>query len=165
MGSTFDLMLEAGGLVERLMAAEGELSAERAEGLEGWAEETGDKLGALRAVYRRLDAEVSTWKHEEGRARDMRKRAERNQGRIKGLAVQLFLAREELGEPTSIKGVAHLRKTVSARYPEELTAWPEGLLIDQDPKPDRRGALERMKSGELTAEGFELVETCSVVFK
>tara|TARA_R110000824_G_scaffold78664_1_gene198431 strand:- start:3306 stop:3782 length:477 start_codon:yes stop_codon:yes gene_type:complete len=158
-------MTEAGGLVAELMAAEGELSEELAQGLEGWAAETGDKLGALRAVYRRLEAEVSTWKHEEQLAQGMRKRAQDAQGRVKGLAVQLLLAREELGEPTSIKGVAHLRKTVSGHYPEELVAWPEGLLIAQDPKPDRRGALERMKSGELTADGFELVERCSVIFK
>ena len=163
--NTFELLNEAGKMVERLMAQEGEITDEDCQAIEAWADDTGDKLNALRAVYRRLASEREVWAHEESRIKDAKTRASLGMFRVKHLASELLEAREALGEPTNVKGVAHLRRTTVLGAPEDILDWPVDFLIQPSPKPDRKKALAALKSGEDLPDGFSLQSRASTVFK
>lgn len=163
--NTFELLNEAGKMVDRLMAQEGEITDEDCQAIEEWADDTGDKLNALRAVYRRLDSEREVWAHEEGRIKDAKIRATKGIERVKHLASELLEAREALGEPTNVKGVAHLRRTTVLGAPENVLDWPVDFLIQPSPKPDRKKALAALKAGEDLPDGFSLQSRASTVFK
>jgi hypothetical protein len=77
----------------------------------------------------------------------------------------LLTDRAELGESTSIKGVAHLRLSKALRAPENPLDWPVSFLVEQEPKLDRAGALKALKAGEDLGEGFGIDERSSVVYR
>ncbi len=163
--STFELLTEAGRLVERLMSQEGEITDDDYRAIEEWAEGTDDKLSALRAVYRRLVAEKQVWAHEEGLVKDAKARAVKGMDRVKRLGAELLEAREALGEPTNVTGVAHLRRTTALSAPEDVIDWPVDFLIQPSPKPDRKKALAALKAGEDLPDGFSLESRSTAVFK
>ena len=76
MTTTHQLLQESRAIVDRLMDREGVLTDEDAAILEEWLDGCASKLEALRAVYRRAEAEAEFWKREQERLRAMQKRAE-----------------------------------------------------------------------------------------
>jgi len=162
---THEYLAEAGRLLQSLMDSEGVLTDEDEAQLEVWAAGTGNKLEAWRAVYRRAEAEVTIWKAEKARIIAIQKRAEALMVRAKLAGVDLLEARAELGEPTTIKGLCYLRKSQALAAPDELGAWPIGLLIKRDPQMDRAGALKALKAGEELGEGFSIEERTSITWR
>lgn len=162
---THEYLHQAAGILQSLMANEGALTDDEEGELEAWAEGTGDKLEAWRAVYRRAEAEQAIWKAEGVRISKSQKRAASVMVRAKLAGVEILDAREHLGEPTSIKGVCHLHRSRSLVAPERLDLWPPEMLIPQDPRPDRTAAANAIKEGRDVGEGFYLEDRRTVVWK
>tara|TARA_R110002020_G_scaffold386791_1_gene597535 strand:- start:84 stop:584 length:501 start_codon:yes stop_codon:yes gene_type:complete len=163
--STREYLKQAAGILQSLMDNEGALTDDEEAELETWAEGTGNKLEAWRAVYRRAEAERALWKAEAARCGKVQKRAESLMVRAKLAGVEILSARDQLGEPTSVVGVCHLHRTRSLIAPERLDLWPPEMLIAQDPKPDRKAAAEAVKAGRDVGEGFYLEDRRTVVWK
>lgn len=160
-----EYLTQAAAILQSLMDNEGALTDEEEAELEAWAEGTGDKLEAWRAVYRRAEAERALWKAEAARCSKVQKRSESVMVRAKLAGVEILNAREKLGEPTSVTGVCHLHRTRSLVAPERLDLWPPEMLIAQDPKPDRKAAAEAIKAGRDVGEGFHMEDRRTVVWK
>ena len=75
-----------------------------------------------------------------------------------------LLIREELGESTNIKGVAHLSKRTKLLYPDSPDAWPAKFIIEQPPKLDLSGLKKAFKDKE-PPEGFRWESSIAVVMK
>ena len=165
MSSTYEYLNQAAEILQSLMANEGSLTGEEEGELEAWAEGTGDKLEAWRAVYRRAEAEQAIWKAEAARGVKAQRRAELLMMRAKLEGVKILDAREQLGEATNVKGVCHLHRSMSLVAPERLDLWPPDMLIPQDPKPDRKAAAAAVKAGRDVGEGFHLEDRRSIVWK
>lgn len=165
MSTSIQLHLEARDILGRIMDRDGVLDEEDEVILSHWANSSGDKLEALRALFHRSRMEVELWKREQERLRAMQKRAESAMVWAKLAGLDLMIDREELGEGTSIPGVAYVRTSKALRAPDDLEDWPVAYLIEQEPRPDRVAALEALKAGKDLGEGFAIEERPSVVYR
>ncbi len=90
---THEYLTQAAAILQSLMDNEGALTDEEEAELETWAEGTGDKLEAWRAVYRRAESEAALWKAEKARIVKVQKRAESLMVRAKLAGVEILSAR------------------------------------------------------------------------
>jgi hypothetical protein len=165
MSTTIQLHQEARGILDRMMDREGALDDEDEVILEHWANASGDKIEALRAVYHRASAEAEHWKREAEKATALRKRAESLMVWTKASGLDLMLDRLELGQDTSIKGVGYTTSQPVLVAPEDPLDWPVAYLREQEPKPDRRAALQALKDGKDIGDGFSIESRPVMVYK
>lgn len=165
MSTTHELLHTSRALLDRIMDREGVLDDEDETILDDWLGGCESKLEGLRALYRRAESEAALWKREQDRLRAMQKRAESTMAWAKLAGLELLTDRAELGESTSIKGVAHLRLSKALRAPESPLDWPVAYLVEQEPRPDRAGALKALKAGADLGDGFGIDERPSVVYR
>jgi len=159
------LHFEAMDIMVRLMQSEGELSDEDEKALEDWSNESGSKISALRALFHRSRIEIQACKEEIERFQKMRKRLESTMVWAKLAGLDLMLDRAELGQDTSIPGIAHIRTTQVLKAPDGFESWPVHLLRESDPRPDRKAALDALKKGADLGDGFSLEDSTSIVYK
>ena len=165
MTTTNELLHTSRALLDRIMDREGVLTEEDEQVIESWLAGCDSKLEGLRALYRRAESEAALWKREQDRLRAMQKRAESTMAWAKLAGLELLTDRAELGESTSVKGVAHIKRSKALRAPDDPLDWPMSFLIEQAPRLDRAGALKALKAGEDLGEGFGIDERASVVYR
>jgi len=165
MSTAVELHEGAREILCRLMDSGGVLCDEDEELLESWLSSSGSEFEALRALYHRSKVESQLWKDEIERFQKMRKRAESTMVWAKLAGLDLMLDRAELGEPTSIPGIAHIRTTQVLKAPDGFESWPVHLLRESDPRPDRKAALDALKKGVDLGDGFSLENSTSIVYK
>ena len=165
MSTTIQLHQEARGILDRMMDREGALDDEDEGILEHWANASGDKIEALRAVYHRASSEAEHWKREADKATALRKRAESLMVWTKASGLDLMLDRLELGQSTAIKGVGYTTSQPVLIAPKNPLDWPVEYLREQAPKPDRRAALQALKDGKDIGDGFSIETRPVMVYK
>ena len=113
------------------LAHSGEMEPDDFEAaLASFIEESGDKLGALRAVSLRLAAESQIEAEEAARHTTRKERAAKQADRVKGRARELLEAMEQLGEEPKVKGVARLQANGGALPLVGLDAIDPATLPD-----------------------------------
>jgi hypothetical protein len=123
-----DLLMQAGALVAVLEAPEGADAETLSADLSAWLDASDDKLTAYWAVCRRLDAEAEQLRALEQTLAKRRRYLDAQAERVKGMASELLLAREALGEEPKVKGPlysAWLAATVTVDVFAEVTDLPE----------------------------------------
>ena len=118
--------------------------------LESFLDESADRLAALRAVHLAAEAQAGAHRAEAERHRARVKGCERTGERVAALAERLLYARRELGESTTVPGVARLQldggKAPLAFAPGFVAAALPLHLCHVETSPDRdaiRAAIER----------------------
>lgn len=161
MPSTYDLDLAARRLLDVLDETGGDLDA-IADAVDAFVAESTDKLAALRAVaYRFADEEAhlrAEAAHFTARARSCAAVTDR----CKASATTLLLDREALGEEPKVRGVVHLRRSVSVSVdgdPADLPAEYQRVKVDAD-----KTAIKRALDAGESVPGCSLVETPGAVF-
>jgi len=168
LSSAFDLTVEAGRLVALLEDEGGALTPESEQRLAEYFEAAPDKLGAIAAVVRRLNAEADHFKRLADRATARVKSLRTKRERLRGNARELLIAHRDLTGESAIRGdhfSAHLSRTASMTSPSDPDAWPpEFVSVEEVTKLDRRGALSALRGG-AEFEGFSLFHDWSVTLK
>ncbi len=164
MTSTYELLSQARGILDVIDSEAGVLTPEAEAALFAFLDASEDKLGACMAVAKRLDAEGELLKSEETRLRDRRHALENAVDRVRGVASELLLAREALGEEAKVKTstyTAWLQTTESVRGPDEIAYWPMEWTRTKI-EPDRSAALKGLRAGADVPDGFEVVQRRSI---
>jgi hypothetical protein len=142
-----DLLKQAGALVALLEAPEGADADALSSELAAWIDGTEDKLTAYWAVVKRMDAEGDQLRALEQTLAKRRRYLEAQAERVKGMASELLVAREALGEEPKVKAPlfsAWLAETVSVSISVEPQALPteyQRVSIDAD-KPALKAACQ-----------------------
>ena len=153
-----DLLKQAGALVALLEAPEGADADALSSELAAWIDGTEDKLTAYWAVVKRMDAEGDQLRALEQTLAKRRRYLEAQAERVKGMASELLVAREALGEEPKVKAPlfsAWLAETVSVSISVEPQALPveyQRVSIDAD-----KAALKAACQAGARIEGVELV--------
>jgi len=153
-----DLLKQAGALVALLEAPEGADADVLSSELAAWIDGTEDKLTAYWAVVRRMDAEGDQLRALEQTLAKRRRYLETQAERVKGMASELLVAREALGEEPKVKAPlfsAWLAETVSVSISVEPQALPteyQRVSIDAD-----KAALKAACQAGARIEGVDLV--------
>ena len=153
-----DLLKQAGALVALLEAPEGADADALSSELAAWIDGTDDKLTAYWAVVRRMDAEGDQLRALEQTLAKRRRYLEAQAERVKGMASELLVAREALGEEPKVKAPlfsAWLAETVSVSISVEPQALPveyQRVSIDAD-----KAALKAACQAGARIEGVDLV--------
>ena len=153
-----DLLMQAGALVALLDAPEGADADALSSELAAWIEGTDDKLTAYWAVVRRIDAEAEQLRALEQTLAKRRRYLDSQAERVKGMAGELLVAREALGEEPKVKMplfTAWLAETVSVSIsvdPQALPAQYQRLTIDAD-----KSALKAACQAGAQIDGVDLV--------
>ena len=136
--------------------------------------EVSGKAAALAHVILRAKAEADLASTYEKAAASKRRRAVKVAERCTDLAQRLLLHGQQQGlTKTAKNGLPYidadglkvsLAKTPAKLATDERAVWPDGWLVAQAPKPDRRAALKALKAGE-TVEGFSLVSGTRLAIK
>ena len=164
MAKTLDLLNEARGVVQEIMEAEGEFTEEQEEWLTEYMQKSEDQAEWLGHVYRRSTAESDFIDKQIRRLMAEKKKANGTAAWARKSMRDFLLIREELGESTNIKGVAHLSKRTKLLYPDSPDAWPAKFLIEQPPKLDQSGLKKAFKDKE-PPEGFRWESSIAVGMK
>ncbi len=153
-----DLLKQAGALVALLEAPEGADADALSSELAAWIDGTEDKLTAYWAVVRRMDAEGDQLRALEQTLAKRRRYLEAQAERVKGMAGELLVAREALGEEPKVKAPlfsAWLAETVSVSIsvdPQALPVEYQRVSIDAD-----KAALKAACQSGARIEGVDLV--------
>ena len=153
-----DLLKQAGALVALLEAPEGADADALSSELAAWIDGTEDKLTAYWAVVKRMDAEGDQLRALEQTLAKRRRYLEAQAERVKGMAGELLVAREALGEEPKVKAPlfsAWLAETVSVSIsvePQALPAEYQRVSIDAD-----KAALKAACQSGARIDGVELV--------
>ncbi len=153
-----DLLKQAGALVALLEAPEGADADALSSELAAWIDGTEDKLTAYWAVVKRMDAEGDQLRALEQTLAKRRRYLEAQAERVKGMASELLVAREALGEEPKVKAPlfsAWLAETVSVSISVEPQALPveyQRVSIDAD-----KAALKAACQAGARIDGVELV--------
>ena len=153
-----DLLKQAGALVALLEAPEGADADALSSKLAAWIDGTEDKLTAYWAVVKRMDAEGDQLRALEQTLAKRRRYLEAQAERVKGMAGELLVAREALGEEPKVKAPlfsAWLAETVSVSIsvePQALPAEYQRVSIDAD-----KAALKAACQSGARIDGVELV--------
>ena len=153
-----DLLKQAGALVALLEAPEGADADALSSELAAWIDGTEDKLTAYWAVVRRMDAEGDQLRALEQTLAKRRRYLEAQAERVKGMASELLVAREALGEEPKVKAPlfsAWLAETVSVSISVEPQALPteyQRVSIDAD-----KTALKAACQAGAQIDGVDLV--------
>lgn len=153
-----DLLKQAGAIVALLEAPEGADADALSSELAAWIDGTDDKLTAYWAVVRRMDAEGDQLRALEQTLAKRRRYLEAQAERVKGMASELLVARETLGEAPKVKAPlfsAWLAETVSVSIsvdPQALPAQYQRVSIDAD-----KAALKAACQAGARIEGVDLV--------
>ena len=167
MATTYELTMQASDLLAHLEDSGGELTPEAEASLDAWLEAAPDKLGGIRAVLARFKADAALLKAEARRLTDRARALGNAEQRLKGCAVLLLEAHEELTGEAKVKRPdfsAWLATTKSVRGPDNVWEWPAHLRVEQDPRPNKKAAGLLLKAGE-ELDGITLVETRGVRFR
>lgn len=103
MATGHELLMDAGALVATLEAPEGGEADAFAEALATWLDSAEEKLTAYWAVSRRLDAEGEQLRALETTLARRRRYLEAQGERVRGMAAELLVAREALGEEPKVR--------------------------------------------------------------
>ena len=153
-----DLLKQAGALVALLEAPEGADADALSSELAAWIDGTEDKLTAYWAVVKRMGAEGDQLRALEQTLAKRRRYLEAQAERVKGMASELLVAREALGEEPKVKAPlfsAWLAETVSVSISVEPQALPveyQRVSIEAD-----KAALKAACQSGARIEGVELV--------
>ena len=80
-------------------------------------------------------------------------------------ALEFFHQREQLGEETKIKNVAHVLVSERLVGPSDQAEWPEEYqVLKQTITLNRVGIKAAIKGGQVV-DGFEVMKSKTVVFK
>jgi hypothetical protein len=134
--------------------------------LDAWIEESGDKIGACRAVVARLKSEEELLSAEIKKL-SARKRARSNERQyVLSLATALLEAKELADGEAKVRRPdfsAWLQTTHSLSCPEDSARWPSEYT-QTTTTLDKARIRKALKSGELF-DGFALVEKRGVRFR
>lgn len=154
-----DLLQQAGALVALLEAPEGADADAISEALASWIDSTDDKLTAYWAVTRRLDAEAEQLRSLEQTLAKRRRYLDAQADRVKGLASELLIAREALGEEPKVKAplysawLATTRSVEVSCAVEDLESCYQRVSIEVDKR-----ALQRDLEVGKEVQGARLLE-------
>lgn len=165
MSKTIDLLTEARSVLAEIMEMEGEFTEGHEEWLQHYLNDCEEQTDWLGHLYRRCKAESAFIDDQIRRLMAAKKKSTRTASWARKAMLDFLLVRQQLGEPTNIKGVAHLMKKQSLRAPESPHDWPVRFLIEQPPKLDTAGVRKALNAREELPEGFSLVDSYSVVMK
>lgn len=158
-----DLLKQAGALVALLEAPEGADADALSADLAAWIDGTEDKLTAYWAVVKRMDAESDQLRALEQTLAKRRRYLEAQAERVKGMASDLLLARETLGEEAKVRTpmfsawLAQTSSVVIRVEAEELPEQYQRLSVEPD-----RSALKAALDRGVEIEGVDLVSKRSV---
>jgi hypothetical protein len=168
--SVFDLITEAADLVRAVGALDPDqdIEGQLAELLCGWLDDAEDKLGALRVVKLRLEAEAELLKTEAKRLQNRARTLSLAVGRVRSMGVELLQAHAEISGETKIKTseyTAWLTTSERVEGPDAPAAWPgafrrEEIVI----KVDKTAAKRALKSGKKIS-GLRLVPSTSITWR
>ena len=172
--TSFDLIQKAHrlGLIMDIASEEddpgalAELDAEAVDILETLAEETPDKLDALRAVYLRLDAEATLLRDEEKLLANKRRARESGRDRVKAFMLALLQGSRDAGQGSRVSTPTNtfwLQSSIRLVGPDDPTLWPR-IWQRQTVTPDKKAASAALKGGHVE-DGFRLEETDGVRFR
>jgi hypothetical protein len=164
MGKAIDVINEARSVVQQIMESEGEFTEEQEAWLQEHMKASDNAAEWLANLYRRSAAESEYIDKEIRRLMTEKKKANRTSSWARNSMRELLLVRQELGESTNIRGVAHLMRRSKLLYPDTPDAWPPKFLIEQPPRLDVQGIKKAFKDKELPA-GFRWEESIAAVMK
>lgn len=167
MPTTYELLTDAAKLLSVIEDADGELTEESIDEMDGFLMVADDKLGAIKAVISKMKAETvlhKQWRdHHVGRIRSLTKAIDY----LTGNGTGLLKAMEDLGEEPKVKadwGSVSLRTTYVTTVAENLDDVDVRYLVEQPPKVDRASAKKAIQSGESVA-GITLTENRKAVWR
>mgnify|MGYP003134140750 CR=1 FL=1 len=167
MPTTYELLTDAAKLLAVIEDADGELTEESISSMDDFLMVADDKLGAIKAVISKMKAETvlhKQWRdHHVGRVRSLTKAIDY----LTGNGTGLLKAMEDLGEEPKVKadwGSVSLRTTQSVVLAENwVDTIPTQFLVEQPPKPDKKGLKEFLKTNKL--KGAELQTNRKAVWR
>lgn len=166
--TTFELVQAANVLVMTLTEDDGELDARSEALLDSFMSGCGDKLGGLRAMIKRCDANAAYLTTEAKRLTERKASLMKIKERCRGYARDLLEAHESLTGTTKVitpAYTAYLTKRQKVVGPEAPEAWPtEWRKETVITKPDRSGALAALKGG-AEIDGLTLSTTTTAAFR
>lgn len=117
-----------------------------------WADQTGDKMAAYRAVYRAAEAREKLYKEEAARFTAVAKREKRTQESLEQLATLVLMSAEEVtGEPVASCADGSEVKLRRRKQPKiisiNLSELPE-VYIRRKPEANKVALLQVLKAGE-----------------
>ena len=152
MPTTYDLVSAAQALVMALEDGEGVLTEEGENLLGLYIERSEDKLGALRAVINRCDADADVLAKEVKLLTQRKRALGKAKERCRLLAFDLLCAHEKLTGETRIKTQTYSAWLASSERidgPDDPRDWPEDFVTERTiQEVDRRAALEALKAGK-----------------
>lgn len=163
MPTTRDIAALAYDLVDRLAAVDGEATDEVDDLLDAFSDAAEDKLGALHAVYRRLQAEEAAEDGHMRRAKRRRDAARTGIARVEHLVLCLLRVTEAVtgearasGDGWRVRIASSVRVEVSEQGARMLAETrPE--LAPLQPRPDKTRIRKALQAGEKL-QGCTLVE-------
>jgi len=167
MATTYELLTDAAKLLAVIEDADGELTEESIDEMDGFLMVADDKLGAIKAVISKMKAETvlhKQWRdHHVGRVRSLTKAIDY----LTGNGTGLLKAMEDLGEEPKVKaewGSVSLRTTQAVVLAENwVDTIPTQFLVEQPPKPDKKGLKEFLKTEQC--DGAQLQTNRKAVWR
>jgi len=150
MPTGFDLTCEASRLVAELEEVDGVVDDQWERRFDALVEDSGDKLGAYKAVVDRLNNEADYLAREVKRYQGRIATLRRQRDRVRGMARDLLIAHLELTGDKRVKApeyTAWLQATAALSGPADPSDWP-AAFVSSVPKIDKRSALDALKAGE-----------------
>ena len=166
MPTGFDLTCEAARLVAELEEVDGVVDDQWERRFDALVEDSGDKLGAYKAVVDRLNTDADYLAREAKRYQARVAALRRQRDRVREMARALLVAHLELTGERKVKAVAYtawLQSTTSLVGPSDPSDWP-AAFVSSVPKIDKRSALDALKAGE-EHDGISLAHGFAVRFR
>ena len=154
MPTTYKILTDGAKLLDAIYQADGELSEDSMDEIDGFLMVTDDKLGAIKVVMTRFKAEIDLHKqwrdHHANRVKSLAKAIDY----LTGSGTDLLQAMEDLGEYPKVKaewGSVSLQTSYRTQVDDDLSKVAVRFLIEQPPKVDKASAKKAIQAGEEVA--------------
>ena len=167
MATTYFMLERVRELLGLIEDADGYLTEESIDEIDGFLMVADDKLGAIKVVITRFKAEIALHKqwrdHHANRAKSLAKTIDY----LTSNGTGLLQAMEDLGEEPKVKaewGSVSLRTTQAVVLAENwVDTIPTQFLVEQPPKPDKKGLKEFLKTEQC--DGAKLKTNITAVWR
>lgn len=167
METTYNMLERVRKLLWLIEDADGDLTEESIDEIDGFLMVADDKLGAIKVVITRFKSEIvlhKQWRdHHANRAKSLAKTIDY----LTGNGTGLLQAMEDLGEEPKVKaewGSVSLRTSYVTTVAENLEDVDVRYLVEQPPKVDKASAKKAIQAGEQVA-GITLTENRKAVWR
>lgn len=166
--TSLELYAAALDIISELESPEGADPDAIAPRLAAWIDAADDKVGALYAVLRRIDAEDTALKAEQEAFAAARKRLATQEKRVRELAIALLSARDQVGEGGKVTRPtfsAWLTTSEVVVVPPDVQELPNAFVTSKTTyTADKLAIKAAIKAGD-EVKGCAIVESRSVTFR